>query len=447
MPPYKRENGQWTTDFWGPDVKNPGGRRRYRLSLGPEVRTKREAEAAEREERVRVDREAKEAREALARAPSSPSPTGSGPDPLYPLSGFARLWLDTVIKVDRKPTVYRLYESMIRNWLIPFFGERRCITSIGRADVQALKAWAVERTELAKPTDHLGRKRPMHGRKRSPKTINEVLCVLSSMLGYAVKDGYLDRNVCLGVDRLLLPPQEFAFYTRTQSDAWLHACARLEPAWFPLFLAGFRTGLREGELFALRWDDVDFTTLRIYVRRSLARGAAFDPDGRRLPSAYIETLPKSNQARVVEMSPELATVLRGYRHARGALVFAAEDGHHLTRDMLIYPWARVTRASGLPPIRPHDMRHSFASQLVMAGIPLIEVKALLGHSTIRMTERYAHLAPTGRASVVAALDSGVLDTSPQPHAPPIRRSARNSSSNVVGPAGFEPVNATAKKGR
>jgi site-specific recombinase XerD len=76
------------------------------------------------------------------------------------------------------------------------------------------------------------------------------------------------------------------------------------------------------------------------------------------------------------------------------------------RETLLHPWKRVTRASGLKAITPHDMRHSFASQLVMLGAPLAHVQELLGHSTIAMTQRYAHLAPGTTAPWVALLDAG-----------------------------------------
>lgn len=69
------------------------------------------------------------------------------------------------------------------------------------------------------------------------------------------------------------------------------------------------------------------------------------------------------------------------------------EGSHLTRDILKHPFVRVLRAATLPTIRIHAMRHSFASQLVIKGVPLRGVKELLGHSDIRQTMRYAHLTP------------------------------------------------------
>lgn len=85
-------------------------------------------------------------------------------------------------------------------------------------------------------------------------------------------------------------------------------------------------------------------------------------------------------------------------------MFPQPDGTHLTRDIVKHPFGRVIRAATLPTIRIHDMRHSFASQLVMAGVPLKAVQELLGHADIKMTMRYAHLAPEAKKDYVLVLD-------------------------------------------
>ena len=142
---------------------------------------------------------------------------------------------------------------------------------------------------------------------------------------------------------------------------------------------------------ALRWADVDLEQRRLHVRRSWYRGAI--------------TTPKGGRARVVDLAPSAASLLARVVPLAGAeLVFANPDGSPVTRDQLKGPWERVTRAAGLPRTTPHDARHSFASQLVQAGVALPAVQQLLGHTDIRVTMRYAHLAPGATASAVALLD-------------------------------------------
>lgn len=436
--PYERPTG-WYSDFRAPDVKNPKRRRRYRLYLGDDVRTLKEAKAAERRMQTQVEDEAK-----AAAAPSPPSATASVSS-VVTFSGLADRWWRTVVRIERKPGVQRTYEATIRNWLIPFFGDED-VRGIGVMRIEEFRAWCTERVSCADEKDRHGRLRPMHGRKRSPKTINETLGVLSSMLTKAVAWRILTANPCHAVERLQLPPPEFQFYGEDDMWRWLSACARAEPAWLPFFTAGFRTGMREGELFALEWGDLDFGLHRIMVRRSCSRGAIIGEDGR-MTSAYVTTLPKSGKARMLEMSPQLAALLLRHRHLRGPLVFCDETGAHLTRERMKYPWEKATRVAGLPLLRPHDMRHSFASQLVMKGVPLRRVQDLLGHSTIRMTERYAHLAPTTDASVVALLDRLEMDTEMDTGTVAIRPVRRIPGASVVGAEGFEPDSARQGKRR
>ena len=104
------------------------------------------------------------------------------------------------------------------------------------------------------------------------------------------------------------------------------------------------------------------------------------------------------------ISPGLREVLVGHRHLRGPLVFCHEDGSMLSRDQVKRVLPRACRLAGLRSVQWHVLRHSFASQLVMAAVPLKVVQELLGHSTIEMTMRYAHLAPDAKIDAVAVLD-------------------------------------------
>lgn len=357
--PVRRRGESWVVDF-------RAGGERFRLTLGAEIRTQRQAESEER--RLRAEAEAR------ARAPTQAE------RPRAAFSGFAKVWLDEHVKLRRKPSVHRGYEQAVRVHLVPHFGDRQ-LQAITRRDVESFVA------RLA-ATPH-----PDTGRPRAPKSVNNVLGVLSSMLSTAVEWGYLERSPCAGVEPLPVPvdAQEFTFYTRAQSDLWLSACASREPAIYLWALVAFRTGLRIGELAALRWADVDLERGVLHVRRSWYRGAI--------------TTPKGGRPRVVDLpGSALEPLRRAPRLAGCELVFPNGDGTVVTRDQLKAPWERVTEAAGLPRTTPHDARHSYASQLVIAGARLDAVQRLLGHTDIRVTMRYAHLAPDERARAVALLD-------------------------------------------
>jgi integrase len=134
-----------------------------------------------------------------------------------------------------------------------------------------------------------------------------------------------------------------------------------------------------GEQRAVRWADVDFEIRLITIRRSAPKWLV------------VEKSPKSNRHRRVDLTPELAEALEKIRHG-GELVFCNPDGSKLRPGQFHEILWAAQRKSGLRRIKWHELRHSFASILTTSGAPLRIVQSLLSHSTIRMTERYAHLA-------------------------------------------------------
>jgi integrase len=151
----------------------------------------------------------------------------------------------------------------------------------------------------------------------------------------------------------------------------------------PLVRLALHTGLRRGELFALRWADVQFAAGRLTVRGSHA---------------------KSGQTRHVPLNAEALRVLTiwGAREA-DALVFPSPDDPSKPLTDIKTAWLDLMRKTKISGFRFHDLRHTFASNLVQAGVDLAVVRELLGHSTILMTERYAHLRPEQGADAVARL--------------------------------------------
>ena len=104
------------------------------------------------------------------------------------------------------------------------------------------------------------------------------------------------------------------------------------------------------------------------------------------------------------MSDEVLRALKAHRHLRGELVFCDADGRMLTKGECRHPLWRACKRAGLRQLGWHALRHTFASHLVMRGAPIKAVQELLGHSTIEMTMRYAHLSPDVRKDAVRLLD-------------------------------------------
>ncbi|GAD80625.1 site-specific integrase [Vibrio ezurae] len=147
----------------------------------------------------------------------------------------------------------------------------------------------------------------------------------------------------------------------------------------PIILTAMHTGLRRGELLSLTWDDVYFSHQYLVVKSSEA---------------------KSKKARTLPLNTTIMDVLKDWRkqHPFNHYVFTAGTDKPLTD--IKKPWLRIVEKAGLSNFNFHDLRHHFASKLVMAGVDLNTVRELLGHADLNMTLRYAHLAPEHKAAAV-----------------------------------------------
>ena len=249
----------------------------------------------------------------------------------------------------------------IEKHLIPFFGKKylAAVTSKHLEDYKTGRAGQV-----------------------SPRTVNRELDTLKSIFSRAVEWGYLRAHPGQGVKKLKFQKQPPAYLTTEQLERLLTACEH--PHWLHAFVAlAAYTGMRKSELLRLQWQDVDLGKRVLTVRDT-----------------------KNNEFRVIPLNQRVCEVLKRHpRHLQSDLVLARPDGAAAYQD-LRKSFERALARAGLPRIRIHDLRHSFASNLVSGGISLAVVRELMGHKDIQTTMIYAHLAPN---LTRAAVDSLVAD--------------------------------------
>jgi integrase len=280
-----------------------------------------------------------------------------------------------VSKLTNKPAEIYAKEATLKNHLIPAFGDLR-LDEVNYARIEDFKL-----SQVAKGL--------------SRKTVNNHLGVLRRMLSVARKRGEIE--VVPAFEWLKAPPPAFDFLNYEEADKLIAAA---DDDWRAMITLAVRTGLRQSELRELRWEDVDLKAGKLVVRRSVWRG--------------IVTTPKNGKPREVPLSGQALAALKGHRHLRGPLVFCNMDGRQFSHNQVKNPLWRACKRAGLRLVQWHVLRHTFASHLAMRGAPLKVVQELLGHATIQMTMRYAHLYPQ-----VAREHVMLLDATPDPHGSPV----------------------------
>lgn len=370
-----------------PVRRTSSGRWRYRvvvdLASGKQIRISGSAprhnnckDAAKQAEKDHILRAIAEA-EAAAKEPPKEVPT---------VNEFSPIFLE-ISKVKNKPSSVETKEMILRIHIEPRLGELK-LDAVTYAVIEDFKV-ALAKTPVANAEKRHGATKRAENdnttRTLSAKTINNCLTVLRRMLVIAYKRGLLSSVPEFEWLRSSKP--EFDFFDFEEAGRLVAAA---DGEWRTMILVALRTGMRQGELLALRWEDVDLVAGRINVRRNAVWG-------------HVGT-PKSGKSREIALGEEVLVALKAHRHLRGPLVFCAMDGAMLTSGEMKWPLWRACKRAGLRLIGWHVLRHTFASHLVMRGAPIKAIQDLLGHATILMTMRYAHLAPEIARDAVRLLD-------------------------------------------
>jgi integrase len=287
-------------------------------------------------------------------------------------------WIEHVHKKTIRQSSYTVYRGLINNHIIP---------ELGHLKLQRLTIQQVEAFYTRKQDGGL-----------SARTIRQMHGILHRSLAHAVRTNLVNRNVCDTVTLPRLKRHEIQALTVEQSQKFLAAAQghRLEA----LFTTAIVTGMREGELLALRWSDINFEHTYLQVCRTVRHITG---------QGFKENEPKTaTSRRKVVLSPFLVEVLKTHRVRqlearlqRGSaweehdLVFCNTYGRYIDNPSLLYTFRNLLREASLPSMRFHDLRHSAASLLLAMGVHAKVVQELLGHSTIVTTLNiYSHVLPS-----------------------------------------------------
>jgi integrase len=306
------------------------------------------------------------------------------------LAEFVEPWLAGLANQGRKPTTLRGYRGSI---------ERHVIPSLGSVPLQDLR-----------PTDLDALYASLLRGGLSMTSVHHVHAVVSKLLHDAERKGLVNRNVA----RLANAPSlttarargpEMAVWTPAELSTFLASIVgNRNEALFRLLAM---TGMRRGEVVALRWSDVQLDRHRLTVNQ-----AATVVDGDELVD-----VPKTRRSRrVIDLDGDTVVLLQRHRSRQRELflrlgvtasasdrVFTNEIGDPIRPDSVGQAFGRLVKAAGVPAIRLYDLRHTHASQLLMAGINVKVVSERLGHASVSFTlDTYAHVMPGQQAEAAAA---------------------------------------------
>lgn len=298
-------------------------------------------------------------------------------------------WL-TVIVPTIGPTSLMRYEQNVRNHIVP---------KIGHVTLARLSPHQVQALYSAKLAAGL-----------SPSTVRDIHKVLRRALGDGLRRGVIVRNVCELVDVPRRAHREMQVWTPEQGRAFLaflHAQGHRLEAFYRLALA---TGMRQGELMALTWRDVDLERGIVQVRATVKKVHSH---------IFIAETKTPRSRRRIALNPSTIAALHAHK-ARQAeerlmagadwqdrdLVFATPTGGILNINAFTHKqFAPLARKAGVPVIRFHDLRHTAATLQLLEGTHIKVVSEMLGHASVAITmDLYSHVTPDMQRDAAAAAE-------------------------------------------
>jgi integrase len=289
------------------------------------------------------------------------------------LAEFAPRFVDQHARAEQlKPSGIAHKETVLRAHLVPRLG-KKTLDSISTEDVQQLKH---------------------HLRNKAPKTVNNVLTVLNTLLKKAVEWKAIKKVPC-SIRLLKVSQPSIEFFDFEPYERLVAAARQIDTLHLVIVLLGGDGGLRVGEIPALPWTHVDFDRRQLCVEFNNWRG-------------QIGTT-KGNRLRYVPMTRRLEEALRAHRHLRGPLVVVRPDNRPMTYSALVEALHRVERAAGLPLHSPHKLKHTFCSHLGMRGAAPLTLKELAAHKNLATTMRYIHTTDEAKRRAIRLLESHGAD--------------------------------------
>lgn len=243
----------------------------------------------------------------------------------------------------------------------------------------------------------------------SNNSINKHMILLKKLFDVAIDDNLILRNPCTGIKKLKVVKQKMKFWTTAEFKCFIDAIDEKDYVDKVFFTTAYLTGMRAGEMLALRWEDIDFGRNEIHVSKTMSR----------VGGENIVTTPKStNSNRYITINAKLAEMLKDWKERQEALL----KSYLITdlKDITVFQYSintpirecfgtkkitGICKVAGLTPIRLHDFRHSHVALLIDNHEEITAIKERMGHASITTTiDTYGHLFPNKQKSMSDKFD-------------------------------------------
>ena len=334
-----------------------------------------------------------EVKEKLARALAEAGQVDFTKAGQYTVGTWMDTWFENVARIKVRPSSHQTYKGYIDNHIKPNIGkiplEKLTTMDLQKFYRKLLTKGRVERVESKEQPKGL-----------SAKTIRNINQVISSAMDLAVAQKIILTNPSNACELPKVEHKEMQTIPAEQLQAFLDE-ARATGV-YEMYYIELATGLRRGELLGLKWTDIDWKNGVIKVRRQVAR-----VDGQ-IVEAPLKT---KNSYRAVSISPQAIEVLREQkRKTNDQYVFPSPNGGPISPDSVNNMLKRVLERAGIPTIRFHDLRHTFATIALQNGVDIKTVSGMLGHFSAGFTlDTYAHVTTSAQKEAAETMGN-VLST-------------------------------------
>ena len=313
----------------------------------------------------------------------------------YTVGEWMEVWFQDYAKIKVRPSSHQTYQGYIHNHIRPNIG-----------DIPLEKLTSLDLQKFYKKLLTQGRVNRVEARGQpkglSAKTVRNIHQILSSALKLAQEQRLIRTNPAEGCALPRVEHQEMKTLTTVQLASFFREAR--ESGVFELYYLELATGLRRGELLGLKWEDVDLQRGDLRVRRQVSR----------INGEVVEApLKTKNAYRTLPLAEDTVSVLREQRRKVGnsPWVFPSPNGGPISPDSVLHMLHRVLKRAGLPKVRFHDLRHTFATLALQNGVDVKTVSGMLGHFSAGFTlDTYAHITSAAQRQAAQTMGSVLAET-------------------------------------